>query len=305
MLLDTLQSIANLNTPNTEFEVIVVSQNNSVSSTITAFNAQYPLSIIYNDATKTISHSRNLGASKAKGQYFAFLDADIALAPNWLHTMRDIIENNADIALVSAMQKNANDAPPLEKIRTALSNAELDSTVRFLPGRNLFLHKDTFYDAGEFPEHLLTCEDYYFTDKVSALGSLFYTSRSAYVHIGEDKAFFPMFKKEVWRGQSNIASLKGRRIPFREYPSFIIPFIITGGWLLALLAMAFWYPSIALFFFITALLPFAVYVMRLKKLTKSSVALTHCLLFYLLYFPARALGTLLGVRGVVSTGSHK
>lgn len=305
MLLDTLQSIANLNTPNTEFEVIVVSQNNSVSSTITAFNAQYPLSIIYNDATKTISHSRNLGASKAKGQYFAFLDADIALAPNWLHTMRDIIENNADIALVSAMQKNANDAPPLEKIRTALSNAELDSTVRFLPGRNLFLHKDTFYDAGEFPEHLQTCEDYYFTDKVSALGSLFYTSRSAYVHIGEDKAFFPMFKKEVWRGQSNIASLKGRRIPFREYPSFIIPFIITGGWLLALLAMAFWYPSIALFFFITALLPFAVYVMRLKKLTKSSVALTHCLLFYLLYFPARALGTLLGVRGVVSTGSHK
>ncbi|BFT29629.1 hypothetical protein D210916BOD24_08050 [Alteromonas sp. D210916BOD_24] len=305
MLIDTLQSIAEQNVGIEEFEVIVISQNQAVSEKVKHFKNCLALSIIYNDPNNSISHSRNLGAESAKGEFLAFLDADIYLAPNWLSTMRDTLQSTPSVVLVSAMQQNSDYAPPLEKIRTALSNAELDTNVSFLPGRNLFLRKQTFYQAGKFPEHLLTCEDYYFTDKVNQLGSLYYTSKSSYVHIGEDKAFIPMWKKEVWRGQSNLASLKGRKVPLREYPSFLIPFVISGGWLGSLVALLLGQTSLASLLFLLALLPFTAYTLRLKKLTASSVALSYCLLFYLLYFPARALGTLLGVSGTVSTDSHK
>lgn len=305
MLIATLHSIAEQQVNKSEFEVIVISQNKTVSEEVAGFTDCISLSVIYNDPINSISHSRNLGADNAQGDYLAFLDADVALAPNWLSTMREILNSTPSIALVSAMQTNAVNAPPLEKIRTALSNAELDTNVSFLPGRNLFLRKQTFYQAGKFPEHLLTCEDYYFTDRVNQLGSLYYTSKSNYVHIGEDKEFVPMWKKEVWRGQSNLASVKGRRVPLREFPSFFVPFAVTGGALGAGIALCFSHYTMALVLLVVALLPFSAYVLRLKKLTSSSVPLSYCLVFYLLYFPARALGTLLGVSGAVSTDSHK
>ena len=305
MLIETIKSIANLDSAKDTYEVILVSQNKSVSDAVSQFSQSLNLTVVHNDEQNTISHSRNMGAKVAQGEYFAFLDADIALASNWLDVMTNIIESRSNTLLVSAMQINSTNAPALEKIRTALSNAEVDTTVNFLPGRNLFLKRETFNAAGQFPEHLLTCEDYYFTDKVNDLGELFYTSKTTYVHIGEDKAFIPMYKKEIWRGQSNLASLKGRHIPLRELPSFVVPFAVSGGILCAITALMLSQLLWGSIFLVVALLPFLVYTVRLKKLTKKTVPFSYCALFYALYFPARAIGTLLGVRGAVSTSSHK
>lgn len=305
MLIDTLSSICEQDFNEGGIEVIVVSQNQSISKTLEAFKERLQLTVIFNQDGNTISHSRNLGAQAASGEFLAFLDADIHLANNWTQTVFSILQGNNEIALVSAMQINSKEAPPLERIRTALSNAELDTNVDFLPGRNLFLRKQTFHRVNGFPEHLMTCEDYYFTDSVSNHGYLYYTSKTHYVHIGEDKAFIPMFKKEIWRGQSNIASIQGRRIGLREWPSFIVPFIITFGFIFTISSLVALPLIVSVLLGIVTTLPLAAYTFRLKKLTGKDVNLLHCLWFYILYFPARTIGTLLGVRGAVSTSSHK
>ena len=209
------------------------------------------------------------------------------------------------LGIAAAMQINSEHATPLERIRTALSNAELDTTVSFLPGRNLFLLKDTFARVNGFPEHLLTCEDYYFTGQVSEHGGLYYTSETHYVHLGEDKAFGPMFKKEIWRGQSNIASTSGRPIPLRELPSFIVPFAVTLGLIILLLSLLYSRTNFAIIFSLIAGAPLLAYTLRLKKLVGNDVSFFNCLRFYLVYFPARAIGTLLGARGAVTTNTHK
>lgn len=304
MLMQTLDSIAALTIENLVVEIIVVSQNQSASERLLQKQETLPLKVLFNESEQTISRSRNVGVKAAQGSYLAFLDADIDLAPNWLTEMMATIQQ-PDIVLASAMQRNSDDAPPLERIRTALSNAHLDTTVTFLPGRNLFLAKETFLQVGGFPEHLVTCEDYYFTERVAQLGGLFYTSKTDYVHIGEDKEFIPMFKKEIWRGQSNLASIKGRNIPLSEWPSFFVPVIPCVFAILTIFLAPFADTTWALAALTMTILPILVYAGRLKLLVKNDVSIWHCIGFYSVYFPARAIGTVLGFKAEISTSTHQ
>jgi hypothetical protein len=277
-----------------ERDVILVTQNPTLSATILAAVGGTALQVIHADEALTISELRNLGAANTQGEFLAFLDADIALAPNWLSTLLPMLIADDAIALVSAMQVNGPNPPPLEQIRTALSNATLDAEVAFLPGRNLLLRRSTFEAVGGFPEHLVTCEDYYFTDQVAKRGKLWYSSKTSYVHLGEDKELAGMFRKEIWRGQSNLQSLAGRRVEPGEWPSFVVPPWITIWLITALFAGLLGHIELAVIASALGLAPLAAYVTRLYFLADRRISLTHIVAFYSYYFPARAWGTVLG-----------
>ena len=305
MLLRTLRSIQRQDYDLDNIEVLLVSQNREHSEVLTGLLEQLQAQLISGAGLTTISAVRNLGVSFARGDYLAFLDADVELSPNWLVEMLSLLERRPNTVLASAFQKNGPDAPPLERIRTALSNAVLDCAVSFLPGRNLLLSRKIFDKVGGFPEHLVTCEDYYFTERVSQYGELYYSTGASYVHVGEDKELVPMFYKEIWRGQSNIASIKGRNIPFREWFSFIVPAamlmlflvcilsVLTGFWLIGIVAL------------LLACVPLLAYSFRLKRIVGNEVSFYEVVTFYIYYFPARAIGTIKGIFNEIKTDSHR
>jgi glycosyltransferase involved in cell wall biosynthesis len=294
-LIQTIESICSQDYDPAQFEILIITQNKALEG-LSHFDAsKFSINVINQPENITISALRNVGATQAKGQYLAFLDADVQLSENWIKCMLATLCENSKRLLVSAAQINGFNAPPLEKIRTALSNAELDCNVNFLPGRNLFLSKETFNRVNGFPEHLITCEDYYFTDQVHQIGELYYTSQATYVHLGEDKQYNEMYKKEIWRGQSNLQSIKGRKIPLREMPSFIIPIALFILFIICLFAIVLNAFTLAAFSFILFLIPIAAYSLRLNKLAKDDVKFRYIFKFYLVYFPARALGTLGGL----------
>lgn len=295
MLADTLQSIAQQAFDLSTVEVIVVSKNERLSDSIAAIGAAFSLQVLHADKDLTISHQRNIGANIARGEYFAFLDADISLAPNWTSAMLSLLAEQPTRKLVSAVQKNSQHAPPLEQLRTALSNAAVDCEVEFLPGRNLLLQRDTFKASGGFPEHLITCEDYVFTQRIAKLGTLFYSTRSHYIHLGEDKDFWLMADKEVWRGQSNLASLAGRKIPLQEWPSFIAPPLFTISSIIALLCALIGASKLATLSLIIALVVLLMYTLRLRRISKGRPGVFTIVRFYMLYFPARTWGTVKGM----------
>jgi GT2 family glycosyltransferase len=216
--------------------------------------------------------------------------AELALAP--------------DRIISSAMQICHDNAPALEQIRTSLSNAEIDTDVAFLRGRNLFLATSSFDKIGGFPEHLITCEDYFFTDQAAKLGKLYYTSAATYIHLGEDKAYKAMFDKEIWRGQSNLQSISGRNIPLREWPSFFVPPAILLMFLLSLLLLVFGQLSLAIMAFLVAVIPVFVYSLRLYALADKKIRFVHIVKFYVYYFPARAIGTVLGLFKSIGVKTH-
>ncbi len=294
-LQQTVTSIANQETSNVKVELILVTQEpNFDESQISSLEKLEHQTLIESDEF-TISKLRNIGVEVASGDLLAFIDADVDLKSDWVETLSHELISNDEYKIVSAMQICPDKPTTMEQIRVALSNAELDQFVTFLPGRNLLLRKDTFYQIGGFPENLLTCEDYYFTAKASELGKLYYTSKTHYVHIGEDKALAPMFKKEIWRAISNLRSVGGRKIPLREIPSFIVPIGIVGLLLLSIVLLLLNFKLPALGAFALGLMPALVYVFRLYSLTEKRVSLLDCLSFYLVYFLARTIGTVQGL----------
>ena len=294
-LTQTVQSILEQDFDNAQFEILIITQNETLENSTYFEQAAVDIKVHFQPENKTISALRNFGVTQAKGAHLAFLDADVKLSKNWANCMLATLDEVPQRVLVSASQINSLEAPPLEKIRTALSNAELDCNVNFLPGRNLFLKKETFEKVGGFPEHLITCEDYYFTDQVHHLGDLYYTSQANYVHLGEDKQYNEMYKKEIWRGQSNLQSIKGRNIPLREIPSFIVPPMLFILLAICLLSLVMNNMFIATMSFLLLLAPVAAYSLRLYKLIKKQVPFWYVLKFYLVYFPARTIGTIGGL----------
>ena len=305
MLLQTLDSIKQQTLDADKFEVIIVSQNENVSQTLAEYEQYFSLTVMRNNDANSISHSRNIGAAKATGTYLAFLDADVSVDSDWATSMISGIESNPSTALLFGTQVNSQNPKPMEAIRTALASATSGTFTESAPGANLFLRKTTFNESSGFPEHLRTCEDIYFTNKITKLGKIFHYPEACFVHLGEDHDFSSMFKKEIWRGQSNIASTRGRPIPIRELPSFVVPFAVTLGLIILLLSVLYSHTNFAIIFSIIAGAPLLAYTLRLKKLVGNEVSFFHCLRFYLVYFPARAIGTLLGVRGAVTTNTHK
>jgi glycosyltransferase involved in cell wall biosynthesis len=140
-LYQTLQSIFSIDFTHDDMEILVVSQNKNLYALHDFSNKLLALSIHYLPEPLTISALRNQAYSLSSRQYLAFLNADVSLSVNGLSTMIDLLEERK---LVSKMQINDENPLPLEQILTVLSNAELACNVNFLPGRNSFLHRDTF-----------------------------------------------------------------------------------------------------------------------------------------------------------------
>ncbi|MFZ5603011.1 MAG: glycosyltransferase [Pseudomonadota bacterium] len=295
LLQRTLQSIAAQDYDHGCIEVFVATQNTYLAEGTLPRSDRLKVTILYRPESDTISRLRNAGVEHSNGEYVAFLDADVDIAPNWTKCMLAELAADPRRVLVSAVQRCDENAPAIEKIRTALSSAAPDTTVRFLPGANLFMRRTTFEAAGGFPEELVTCEDYFFTDRVHQLGQLYFTSRSGFIHLGEDKSFEQMFKKEIWRGQSNLQSIRGRSVPLSELPSLLVPVWIAFFALSALLSLLMLHFGNMVLMLILSLLPVFLYSFRLQRVARGVVPFSQILKFYLIYFPARVIGIFKGL----------
>ena len=300
LLVKVIQSIADQDYDLNLVEVIIVTQNKELSKPVLEFDQQMSLLVLKKSASNTISELRNAGAKLSKGDYIAFIDADVSVSSNWVTCMLEELEEpDEGRTIVSAVQSNSEDATSVEKIRTALNNINGDKNVDALHGSNLFLSRESFNLAGGFPSKLKTCEDVYFTAKVSKYGPLYLTSRATHIHLGEDKDYRGLFKKEIWRGQSNIQSLKGRKVSLREIPSLIIPLSFLIFLLLSIILFISDLYILSFINFFLFLFPVLMYSFRLVKYSNDkSLKPIDFIKFYLVYFTARSIGTYMGSLGI-------
>ncbi len=308
LLRQTLHSIARQASYSGTIEVIVVTKEpvldmEKLPDSLSGI--EIPVRVLNVGLDLSIAAQRNLGASQSASKHIAFVDADILLAPDWLATMQHLLDENVRRVIVSAVQRCSTSPTTLEVIRTDQANVHTDVDLQHMPGRNLFMRRIHFETVGGFPERLATCEDYYFTGMAAGLGALHYSSRSSYVHLGEDKFLVPMFVKEIWRGASNLQSITGRAVEIDELPSFIVPVWVMLAALGSLVSLLIASPQALMLSLIFFLAPVSLFSFRLKYRTRSTVRILDLIYYYSLYFIARGIGMCLGVvRALVTTGTR-
>lgn len=105
---ECLESIDTINSKTFSFEVIVV-DNFSNDGQLTAFSKKYSkFTFIENSGNNGFSNGCNVGASKATGNYFLFLNPDTKVTLEALETLLQTAILNPEIGILSCLQINEN-----------------------------------------------------------------------------------------------------------------------------------------------------------------------------------------------------
>lgn len=295
LLVQTIKSISAIEHNDHQIEVIIVTQNTTLECSY-ADQDGIPCKIIFRPEHETIAKLRNIGVSQSSGEYLAFIDADIDLAQNYLMVMLNELHVKQDRVAVSALQQCNPDAGNIEKMKVVFQITRADREVEYIGTQNLFMSRMVFEQAGGFPEDIVTCEDYCFTQKVRRFGELYVTSKTSYIHLGEDKNYREVLRKEIWRGQSSLPSLRNRKITFCELPGILLPFWMAFFSFMALFFSIVGRFGVACMGCMLVIFPVLCYSIRLCLTGKQQhIHFGEAFKYYSVYFFARTIGTFVGL----------
>jgi glycosyltransferase involved in cell wall biosynthesis len=247
-----LDSIAQVCWDSGRYEVLVI-DNGSTDATVAI--ARSKGARVFEKPGLTISALRNFGASQARGEVLAFIDADCTVAPDWLERASRYLTRR-DIACFGSPPGVPEQATWVQKAWCRVrQKKEPVGETDWLESMNLFLRYDLFARCGGFDERLITCEDYDLCVRLSRLGSIVNDSSIVATHHGEAATVAHFFRKERWRGISNFAGVIQHGVTLRELPSVLAPVLHCllsaalllaaalaprGGFLLVVLACLAW-----------------------------------------------------------------
>ncbi|BDV43049.1 hypothetical protein GURASL_19720 [Geotalea uraniireducens] len=205
-----------------DFEVLVVDNG---SSDRTAMLAAARGARVLSLPDGTIARLRNYGALEAQGDILAFLDADCTVPGNWLGEAARYIEQG-DVVCFGSPPIVPADATWVQEAWFAVrqKGGELNE-VDWLESMNMFVRRREFLSVGGFNEELVTCEDYDLSLRLGRLGRLVADSRIGAVHHGEAASLGHFFRKELWRGTSNLTGVIAHGVSLREAPSVLLPLV--------------------------------------------------------------------------------
>ena len=221
--------------PGDRFEVIVV-DNGSCDKTVEIAEAvgARDLSMPHGN----ISALRNLGVRMAGGRILAFMDADCTVAADWL-LCAEAYFSREDVACFGAPPRIPEDATWVQDTWFLVrGKAGEPSETQWLESMNMFVRREPFLAVGGFNEELVTCEDVDLSYRLADHGKIIADRRIRAVHHGEARTLREFFRKERWRGRSNLRGATRHRLRLRELPSILLPLyyglvpVIGGGYLL-------------------------------------------------------------------------
>lgn len=167
-----LQSIAKQSWQN--FEVILVDANSKdkTQDIFRSYAKQFLQSYLIVSNAKNVDYQRNLGAKKANGSYFVFLDADVELPDDFLKKVHGVIHTRKAKLLTTWMS-----TAPLSltnRIYMLIANCLLEAVGRtakpYAGGYDAIVDREVFQKVEGYREDCAVSSDHDFATRAVASG---------------------------------------------------------------------------------------------------------------------------------------
>jgi glycosyltransferase involved in cell wall biosynthesis len=217
-----LESLKRMNFSFGNVEIIIV-DNGSTDKTIQVANqyaAIFRLTLTEKKGVH-ISALRNLGAARARGNIFVFLDADCLVPREWLSFALNCF-NAEDIAVLGGYYRIPEGSSWVARTWYPEEEVNKRGLVSYVPSGDLMVTRAAFSLIGGFDETLETNEDYEFCQRIRAAGLrvIAYPELNV-IHLGVPQTLGHFYRRNRWHGKHvvrvflrNISSLHNAKPVF-------------------------------------------------------------------------------------------
>jgi glycosyltransferase involved in cell wall biosynthesis len=265
--------------PSEKTELIVVDNGSTDSTTeISSRLADKVLTM----QEGTISAARNKGASVARGEILAFLDADCIPVPGWLSAgVNTVLEYKG---LVGANYSVPENPVWIESVWFRNCHQEV-MEVHHLPAGNLFISAELFNSIAGFNESLITGEDSELCTRVKKIAPVVSNPDISVIHLGNPKTLLQHFKREIWLGLGGAYLYRDGRV---NKPLIMTLFFVSGTVLqlvgaTGLLFGQDWLNVLLYGTILISLVLLATLFARRKSITSLSAIFQLAVLYYIFY----------------------
>ena len=287
-----LDSIRSQKFPQEEYEVLVVDNGSTDRTWQIVENFGFSLQVI---PAVSVAALRNRGARIARGDYLAFVDGDVELAPKWLQTG---LISFGDQRVVAAggprgIPENGTWVQRTWGLHLASHRpSHHPAPVVWLYSMAFIVRRDLFLAIGGFTEDLDTGEDVDLCYRLGDCGTILYDPSMKAIHWGEDPDLATFWNKETWRGKDSLKGVLSHGLRSNEISSIGYPIYMLC--LVPLLSVScildLWNREIMLTLFSLSLLILPALILSLDTIlrVRHLKALPRLFLLYVIYGLARA-----------------
>jgi hypothetical protein len=169
---------------------------------------------------------RNQGASHARADVLAFIDADNEIAAGWVYAALECLQL-PKAAVVGALYQPPVDGTWVQRTYGHLRGIPAGQhDADWLGSGNLAIWRSAFEAVGGFDTTLETCEDVDLCHRIRACGlRVISDARLKSIHHGDPRTLLEVFSSERWRGRDNLRVSFRRPITWSALPSAVAPVI--------------------------------------------------------------------------------